>query len=576
MKQEANQQIIIIGAGPGGLMSALTLNKLGHDVIVFEKSEKTSYKIGESLLPGSLSIMYRLGLTDLLDKYNFKKKPSATFAWGTGQKPWTFSFAAPKESPWVYDHAIQVYRQEFEEILIEEAIRRGVVFKRGYRVSDFDIETDPESVTVQCKNPKGESENHRGSFLIDSSGQTGMVSKKYNLRRYDDFYKSMAIWSYYKGGKKIDGDLDGTTYSITFSDGWIWMIPLKDDIISVGVVVDIDSNKEIQEIGREKFYLKSLEKSQLAQELLGDAVKCEDVKMIRDWSFDSKVFYKNRAFLCGDAACFTDPLFSQGVHLAMQSGVSAASAIDYMLRTPNTQEEHVMKWYDRSYRDSYNRYHGFLASFYSYAAEIEGESPFWNKRKVSSLIDDRLINKDWYVKLRDNSTEESNDALNDFVNLSNNMIELGKHDRDEISGSFKEEELNSRRISWILSLNKQLRNITKLEWIGDTIKLVKSYEIHPLKFKLEPCQFLSNGKNTIYKYPVSQDCVDVMQSVKNNNISYKELIKMLRNIGQGDKASQFVVRLIEHELIKGYDSDGEVVKVQPRLRFDGVGSEYEV
>lgn len=39
---------------------------------------------------------------------------------------------------------------------------------------------------------------------------------------------------------------------------------------------------------------------------------------------------------------------------------------------------------------------------------------------------------------------------------------------------------------------------------------------------------------------------------------------------------QIVIRLMEAGLLSGYDKNGERVVIQDRLRFDGVGVEYEV
>jgi 2-polyprenyl-6-methoxyphenol hydroxylase-like FAD-dependent oxidoreductase len=104
-------KVAIIGGGPAGSVAALTLHELGHDVAIYERSRFPRYRIGESLLPGTMSILQRLGLREKIDAAGFVRKPSATFLWGQDQAPWTFSFAAPKVTPWVFDHAIQVKRE---------------------------------------------------------------------------------------------------------------------------------------------------------------------------------------------------------------------------------------------------------------------------------------------------------------------------------------------------------------------------------------------------------------------------------------------------------------------------------
>src|SRR5262245_11567907 len=113
----ARSKVSIIGGGPAGCVAALTLNNLGHEVEIYQRARHARYRIGESLLPGTMSILNRLGLQEKIDAQNYVKKPSATFLWGQDQAPWTFSFAAPKVTPWVFDHAVQVKREEFDQLL---------------------------------------------------------------------------------------------------------------------------------------------------------------------------------------------------------------------------------------------------------------------------------------------------------------------------------------------------------------------------------------------------------------------------------------------------------------------------
>ena len=49
--------------------------------------------------------------------------------------------------------------------------------------------------------------------------------------------------------------------------------------------------------------------------------------VIRDWSYVSDRVVGPGWILCGDAACFIDPLFSTGVHLALSSGLMAAAYV---------------------------------------------------------------------------------------------------------------------------------------------------------------------------------------------------------------------------------------------------------
>jgi len=555
-------------------VAALALHKLGHEVEVYEKGRFPRYRVGESLLPGTLSILNRLGLQEKIDAADFVKKPSATFLWGQDQSPWTFSFATPKTAPWVFGHAIQVKREKFDKLLLDEVRARGVSVHEGTTVTDVDTSApDRVSLTMRQGDAVRVVESH---FVIDAGGVGSPLARQLKVRRYDEFYKSFAVWSYFKRKEPFDGDLKGTTYSITFEDGWAWMIPLKGDVYSVGLVVDRSKSSEVKERGPERFYRETLAKATRAMEILGDAEIIDEIRIVHDWSYDSERFSADRYFLCGDAACFTDPLFSQGVHLATQSGVSAASAIDRITRNED-EAEAVHQWYNRSYRDTYEQYHEFLASFYTFASFTEPESEFWLKRRISESHDDRLSHKQWFNSLVQDATENLTAPVTDFRDRASTMIAIGRHQRKELSDEFSENELNVARVRWVSDLTKQLNRITRLKWTGDKILLKRYYKVEPLSFRLEQKWVLTNENGLdMIKYPVEEEHREIFQIVTKEAVSYKSLIRQLNDTGKQEVSSQIVIRLMEAGLLTGYDKNDNRVFIQDRLRFDGVGDEYEI
>ena len=53
----ANAEVVVIGAGPAGVMAAAVLHKAGHDVCVVERAHFPRFVIGESLLPRCLDLL---------------------------------------------------------------------------------------------------------------------------------------------------------------------------------------------------------------------------------------------------------------------------------------------------------------------------------------------------------------------------------------------------------------------------------------------------------------------------------------------------------------------------------------
>jgi flavin-dependent dehydrogenase len=571
----ARSNVLIIGGGPAGSVAALTLLRLGHEVTVLEKETFPRYRIGESFLPGTMSIFNRLGLQSMIDAAGFTRKPSATFLWGQDQPPWTFSFTTPKGTPeWIFDHAIQVKREEFDHLLLNEVRARGAKVIEGCTVTKVGMD-DPDGVALEAR--QGEKTSRfAADYLIDASGAGSVLARQLGIRRYDDFYRNLAVWSYFDCPDRFSGDLGGTTFSITFDDGWVWMIPLKGSLYSVGVIVDQSQAEAMQKQGAEAFYRSTLAKCRRAMEILGDAKIVDKVRIVRDWSYDTKLFSDGRFFLCGDAACFTDPLFSQGVHLATQSAVCAAAAIDRLGRHPEERGE-IHNWYDKCYGETYEQYHEFLASFYTFASFTEPDSQFWSRRRIAESDDDRFDRRRWFERLSEKAQNGEGWEISDFRDRASTMIALGRHQRPSLSDAFSDSELIPARLGWISRLTKQLTSIKKLKWNGEKVLLRDYYKVDPHNFTLEPRQILANEDGrAMTKYPVGSRVKAIFDDLQAKAFDYRTLTRRLGEAGLGDVASQIVIRLFEAGLLKGYDDGDKPVHVQDRLRFDGVGVEYEV
>jgi hypothetical protein len=83
--------------------------------------------------------------------------------------------------------------------------------------------------------------------------------------------------------------------------------------------------------------------------------------------------------LVGDAACFVDPLFSSGVHLALMAGVLAAAYVTTALKAPDMREAAGRVYKDLYYKE-YGHFHDMAALFY--ASNRTVDSYFWEARRL--------------------------------------------------------------------------------------------------------------------------------------------------------------------------------------------------
>src|SRR4051812_34578571 len=115
--------VIVIGGGPAGSTAATMLARRGRSVLLLERERFPRDHIGESLLPASLPVLAELGVLEQIEQAGFLKKWGATMVWGREREPWSWYF---RETNSRYPHAFQVWRPQFDTILLDNSARNGV------------------------------------------------------------------------------------------------------------------------------------------------------------------------------------------------------------------------------------------------------------------------------------------------------------------------------------------------------------------------------------------------------------------------------------------------------------------
>ncbi|WP_413803243.1 NAD(P)/FAD-dependent oxidoreductase [Streptomyces iranensis] len=402
--------VVVIGGGPGGSMTSTLLAQYGKHVILFESAQFPRYHIGESLLSGTADLLKMIGVLDKLEDAGFVKKHGVEWVWGERREPWTVYFKDALAMP--YDYGYQVERGPFDQMLLENAREHGVDAREGHRVTDFAI-GDDGTVRVDYTDAAGNLGSVTARWLVDASGQGGLVTKRLHQREWDPYLKNMALWTYWRGAERPAGLDAGNTFLPTFDEGWWWFIPLRDDLTSIGVVVDRESYLRHKASGLDRYYQNCLERTPELVERLKDAEQVDTIHAQRDWSYIYDRFSGDGYLAVGDAACFIDPLFSTGVHLSMLSGYLAATAVNTILDKPAISRDTVLDFYESTYRQEFERLRAQVYFLYGGHGGHGGhggskESYFWHARSqfdvpgiapekaFVSLIAGAFQHRSWY------------------------------------------------------------------------------------------------------------------------------------------------------------------------------------
>lgn len=370
--------VIVVGGGPGGSTAATMLARKGYRVLLLERERFPREHIGESLLPASLPILDELGVLPAVQAEGFLPKFGATMVWGREREPWSWYF---RETNPQVPHAYQVWRPRFDQLLLENARAAGVNVREGHTV--LDVLVDDGRVCGVRANGDGGEATVTARMVVDASGQGALIGRRMGLRRWDQFFQNLAVYGYFDGATRLSAPDETNIFIESYEHGWFWNIPLHSGLMSVGAVVDRRTGQEgIRRDGALPYLLSQIAQAPRTAAMLAHARLQSGPVIIKDWSYISDEVTGDGYVLVGDAACFIDPLFSSGVHLALTSGVLAAAWVTTALKRP-TMAAAAGQVYKALY---YRQYHHFRAmAQLFYASNRTVDSYFWEARRLLGL-----------------------------------------------------------------------------------------------------------------------------------------------------------------------------------------------
>ena len=371
--------IIVIGGGPAGSCVSALLARRGYPTVLLERARFPRAHVGESLLPASIPILADLGALDAVERAGFVVKRGATMVWGTDREPWSWYFSETNASN---PHSYQVWRPEFDAILLDNARRAGVDVREECAATGVIFDAAGVAVAVR-------SDGHTlpARFVVDASGQGGLLARQLVLREWDDFFRNLAVFAYYRGGERLPGPNSGNILIESQPGGWLWNIPLRDGWSSVGAVADAETGQQgIRQLGPQRFLESQIAAAPSIAGMLASARLASRPEVVRDWSYRCRSLYGPGYILVGDAGCFIDPLFSSGVHLALTSATLAAAAVASSLADPEMAGP-VGRVYQQLYYKEYGHFRELARLFYS--SNRTADSYFWEARRL--LDNDPLL-----------------------------------------------------------------------------------------------------------------------------------------------------------------------------------------
>jgi halogenation protein CepH len=378
--------VIVMGGGPGGSSTATFLAQKGYRVLLLERERFPRFHIGESLLPAGWELWDKLGVLPELDAAGFTIKQGVNFRmFGAPTDLILLTAEYPQYFPRPY--AFHVERAKFDSILLNNARKHGVDAREEWAAKDVLFEGDRASGVLASPNGK-KTKPIYAPIVVDATGRSCLLARKLGHCRPDPGLNKISHFSHFQGPWRRLNDEGGTMTDIhTTEEGWIWYIPLSDDIVSVGVV--LDARAVGPQKGPQARFDYAISRCQTIRDWLGSAKQTMEMQTISSICYLNDNFVGNGFVMVGDASMFVDPIFSAGVTLAIRGGMFAADAIDDAFETGDFSAERLAV-YEQRIRRPMDRIFKMIYNWYEILQKKDADNIFFRSRKIP-LLRERLI-----------------------------------------------------------------------------------------------------------------------------------------------------------------------------------------
>lgn len=329
MKKEVD--VLVIGAGPSGTITASILHQSGLSVEIVEKMRFPRFVIGESLLPRCMEALEEAGFLDAVKAKHFQQKDGAKFVMKDEICDFNFQDQYTKGWQWTW----QVPRAEFDKVLADECEHKGIPILYETEVTNIEIFDDYSITTI--KTADGKIEKISARFIVDGSGYGRVIPRLFGLDRPSNQPARRAMFCHMKDPKRNEAsEPNRIVICVHDPKTWIWVIPFSNGTTSVGYVGSPEFFEQYKGTITEQYRALLNAEPILASRFENAEMVWPEPRSLQSWSSTTDTFYGKGFVLTGNVTEFLDPVFSSGVTLA---SVSAQKAAHLVIR--HLKGEHV-------------------------------------------------------------------------------------------------------------------------------------------------------------------------------------------------------------------------------------------
>lgn len=319
--------VAIVGGGPAGAATALTLARRGVPCLVVEAAPAARRKVGETIPPNAGPLLRALGIDGGLAEPRHLACHGNRYLWGRENVEEKVFLLQPHGHGWHLDRSV------FEQDLCRVARSRGVGWRSGCRLRSAERTAEGWRLTVQ---DGGRSRRISARLVADASGRASSLARALGVARvsYDRLLGLACVFRV--GG----GRVDRYTHVEAAQDGWWYAALLPGDRLMVVFMTDADLlDRAMLETGT---FRRAVLCTRLIGPLLGGSAASAKVEARTASSSRLRRVAGEGWLAVGDAAYAYDPVSSYGLTSALGGGFHAGNAIaDHLNGRPEALPAYV-------------------------------------------------------------------------------------------------------------------------------------------------------------------------------------------------------------------------------------------
>lgn len=305
------KQVVIVGGGPAGMLMGLLLARENIDVLVLEKNKSLERDFrGETIAPGSVYLLKKLGIFRELEKHGFVKVNKIKM-YDRDEKLFSVDFDR-------FDHP-QKFGIDIPQPVVLEAIKQQALKHPNFYYIDgalcMDLLKENDQVVGVRYKQEQDVKEIQSQLVIGAEGRFSRIRSLAGFRMKKENFSRDLIW--FKVPKPANWE-EGNLIKVHKHDHVI-ILPTYPNYLRVGTYIPLGGNAYIKSKSIDWFIDKVCRiEPRLREPMKEHITSWEDTTLLKIFTAHVDEWAKDGIILIGDSAHTLSPILGQGVNLAMQ------------------------------------------------------------------------------------------------------------------------------------------------------------------------------------------------------------------------------------------------------------------